>query len=30
MIYHTVPQHFSVQCYVDDTNLLLSFQLQDQ
>ena len=26
----SVPQHCSVQCYVDDTKLLLSFQLQDQ
>ena len=26
----SVPQHFSVQCYVDDTKLLLSFRLQDQ
>ena len=26
----SVPQHRSVQCYVDDTKLLLSFRLQDQ
>ena len=26
----SVPQHCSVQCYVDDTKLLLSFQSQDQ
>ena len=26
----SVPQHCSVQCYVDDTKLLLSFRLQDQ
>ena len=26
----SIPQHFSVQCYVDDTKLLLSVQLQDQ
>ena len=25
-----IPQHCSVQCYVDDTKLLLSFRLQDQ
>jgi len=25
-----VPQHCSVQCYVDDNTLLLSFRLQDQ
>ena len=26
----SVPQHCSVQCYMDDTKLLLSFRLQDQ
>ena len=26
----SVPQHCSVQCYVDDTKLLLSFRLHDQ
>ena len=26
----SVPQYCSVQCYVDDTKLLLSFQPQDQ
>ena len=26
----SAPQHCSVQCYVDDTKLLLSFRLQDQ
>ena len=25
-----VPQHCSVQCYVDDIKLLLSFRLQDK
>ena len=26
----SVPRHCSVQCYVDNTKLLLSFRLQDQ
>ena len=30
MICHQFLQHCSVQCYVDDTKLLLSFRLQDQ